>query len=367
MKVENLLTTDYIYIKYSKNMNILFKDGNYIYKNDLLVSGNDKNIYSSVSGKVLGITNLNNNKYIVIENDYKDKIRDKKYNKKNINNYTKEELVELVRKYNIIDDFDETSKVLIINGMDLYNDELVSNALINNYTINILDTIDALIDIMNIRKCFFAVSNNDVDVINNLVNNIGTYPKIDLKLYKNDNIIAIKEVLIKKLTSYKNKSYNILYLNIIDVMNFYNLLKKHVPVTTTYISLKGDLIKLNKVLQVNMGTNVTDVLNEYGIKNNNVIINGLLNGIILKDSNFIIDKNIRSIFVNTHSDTKEVDCINCGLCLDICPVNINPKYMYHNKDKKSKKYKGICIKCGMCSYVCPSKIDLCKDVNYDKK
>ena len=361
MKIEKLLTTDYIYIKYNKEYKLYFKDGEEVYKNDLLLENDIKKIYSPVSGKILGLTNINNIKYLVIENNYKDKVKNKKYNKKNIQNYTKNELVNLINEYNVLDNFDENSKVLIVNGIDLFNTELTYNSLINNYTINILDTIDALIEILNIRKCFFAMSNSDEDCVTNVVNNIGTYPKIDLKLYSNDNIIGIKEVLVKKLTSYKNKNYSVLYLNIIDIINLYNLLKKHIPISTTFITLTGDLIGYSKVLQVNIGTNIMDILRELNIKDNeNVIINGLLNGRVLKNPNYIIDKSIRSIFINTCKKYKEVDCINCGLCYNVCPVGINPKYMHFNKNKKSKKYEDSCIKCGMCSYICPSKIELYK-------
>ena len=121
-------------------------------------------------------------------------------------------------------------------------------------------------------------------------------------------------------------------------------------------------------IATNIGTNIMDILKEYNIKDyKNVIINGLLNGKILKNPNFIIDKNIRSIFINTYKKYDDVECINCGLCLNICPININPKYMYFNSDKKSKGYKRECIKCGMCSYICPSKIDLYKGDYNDKK
>ena len=355
MKIDNLLTTDYIYIKYDNKSKILFKDGDYIYKNDILT---DTNIYSTVSGKVLGITTINNNKYIVIENDYKDKTRKRRYTKKDINDYSKEDLINILKEYNIVD-IDETSKILIVNGIDLYKEELTYNSLIKKYIINILDTIDALNNILNIKKCFFAVNNNDSDTILEIVNNIGSYPKIDLKLFNNDNLIGIKEVLIKKLTNYKNKNYKILYLNIIDIINIYNVLKKHIPITTTYITLTGDLIDYTKVLHVNIGTNIIDILREFKIdKVNNVIINGLLNGVLLKNPNYIIDKNIRSIFINSYKKYNESECINCGECINVCPVNINPKYMHFNKDKKSNEYRKKCIKCGMCSYICPSKINL---------
>ena len=72
-----------------------------------------------------------------------------------------------------------------------------------NYTRELLDTIDALIEVMNIRKCFLAISNSDQDCVNILLNNLGTYPKIDLKLFNYDFSIGNKYVLINKLTLVK--------------------------------------------------------------------------------------------------------------------------------------------------------------------
>ena len=362
-KIDNLLTTDYIYIPYKKDSKIFFKDGDYIYKNDLLMQYNDNNIYSSVSGKILGLTLINNKKYVVIENDYKDKLRKRKYSKKNISDISKEDFIKLMDELNILNNFDYTSKVLIINGLDSYNEEETYNTLINEYTDTILDTIDALITILSIKKCFLAINNNSLDTVNNVINNIGTYPKIDLKMFNNDNMICIKEVLINKLTTLNSKQYNVEVLNIVDIINIYNALKKNIPITTTYLTLNDKINNKLKVLHVNIGTNVNDILKEYKIDNKSVIVNGLISGIKLKDTNFIIDKYFKSIFISDMKEYKELECINCGKCL-ICPVGINPKYMHFNDDEKAKKYREKCINCGMCEYVCPSKINLTKG---DKK
>ena len=363
-KIEYFLTTDYIYIPYRKNSKIFFKDGDYIYKNDIIMENNGINVFSSVSGKVLGVTVLNNKKYVVIENDFKDKTRKRKSSKKNISDISKEDFMYLMNNLNIINGFDFTSKVLIINGIDKYNEENVYNALLNEYTDTILDTIDALITILGIKKCFFAISSNDVETVDTIINNIGTYPKIDLKMFNNNNMIGINEVLINKLTRLSTKKYTVEVLNILDIINIYNALKKGVPITTTFISLNDNYI--NKILHVNIGTNVKDILNEY--KNDNsedIIVNGLISGIKLKNKDFIIDKTFRSIFIRKIEDYKEVECINCGKCVEICPVNINPKYMHFNDDKKSDNYKEKCIKCGMCEFICPSKINLTKEYQND--
>ena len=359
-KIENYFTNDYIYIPYKKSNKVFVKDGNYVYKNDLIIE-NNKKIYSTVSGKVLGITELNNRKYIVIENDYKDKTKKRVYSKKNISDISKEDFINIINELNILDNFDFTSKVLIINGIDKYNEEITYNTLIKEYTDIILETIDALISILGIKKCYFAISNSDIDTVNTVINNIGTYPKIDLKLFTNNNIIGIKEVLINKLTNIKTKKYNSEYLNLIDIINIYNGLKKRIPITTTFITLNDKLNNKMKVLHINIGTNVKDILKEYNIKDE-VTINGLISGINLKDKNFIIDKNFRSIFISNIKEYAELECINCGKCIQVCPVQINPKYMHFNKDNKSKNYKEKCVNCGMCEYVCPSKINLTKGI-----
>ena len=360
-KITNYLTNDYIYIPYYKDMELNYKEQEYIYKGDLLDT--KYKIYSSVSGTLLGLTTINKNKYLVIENDYKDKTRIRKGIKRNINKYTKDELYGLITKYNIIKDFDITSKVLIISGINEYKEENLYNTLLKEYTIEILDTIDALIEIMNIKKCFLSLTTNDSELLDILVNNIGTYPKIDMKLFTLNDYIGNKNILINKLTNYKNKNYNIQFLNIKEILNINYILKKDSYPSETYINLSGNLIESNKIIKIKVGTNLKDILDLYKIKNyDNVIINGLLNGIHLKDINFIIDNNVRSIFINTIESHKEYKCINCGLCVENCPIGINPKYMYHNNDKKSNDYKDKCINCGICSYLCPSKINLNKGV-----
>jgi len=367
IEITNLLDVDYIYLPYNEHMQLHVKNKEYIYKNQLILDSDTKKINSSVSGNILGLTTINNKKYIVVENDFKEKQDKKRGTKKYINKYTKEEFCNLINNYRILDDFKENSKVLIVSGIDEYIGEITYSTLIKKYTTEILECIDAIIEIMNIRKCFFAINNNDADTVNVLINNIGTYPKIDLKMFSYDYSIGNKNILINKLTNYKNKNYEVLFLNIKEVLNLYNLLKTSRPLSETYITLTGNLIDYTKVLRVKIGTNLSDILNEYKIKENNIIVNGLLNGIKINNTNFVIDKNIRSIFINSLNNYKETKCINCGMCVNNCPVGINPKYMHFNKDKKALEYKLKCVNCGICTYICPSKINLRESEVYNDK
>lgn len=63
------------------------------------------------------------------------------------------------------------------------------------------------------------------------------------------------------------------------------------------------------------------------------------------------------------AETMPTDCIRCGKCLTMCPVNIPPILIKNAADKgnwaKAKKLGAVsCVQCGYCTIVCPARIDL---------
>ena len=59
----------------------------------------------------------------------------------------------------------------------------------------------------------------------------------------------------------------------------------------------------------------------------------------------------------------EQACIRCGLCVDVCPVNLLPQQLYCFAQGKAyeqaKEHRLMdCIECGLCHAVCPSHIPL---------
>ncbi len=56
-------------------------------------------------------------------------------------------------------------------------------------------------------------------------------------------------------------------------------------------------------------------------------------------------------------------CINCLACVDYCPAEIHPSYIYHhivseNTEEAEKLNIAACILCGKCSFVCPTGLPL---------
>lgn len=361
-KVHEFLNPDYLYIPFDKDLELAVKTNNSIYKEQVLLKSDEKFIYSPISGVVLGKTDsmkLNNKdiECIVVQNDFKEKVNKKKGAVKYINEYKKEEVIELINKYNACEEYiPKNPKMMIINGIDPDPYEKTSSLIINEYSSKILETIDALANIFEMDNTILAINNNDSNNVINLTNNIGTYPYITLKLMPDIYPIGFKQVLIKNLRSKNLFDEEILYLTVLDVYNIYNVLRRRKPITERLITVSGNAIKNPMVINVKIGTSLSDLIkNACEVTTNKyyVVTNGLIAGKTITSLNSVITTDTRSIFLNTKDKQIEKKCINCGLCNSKCPVGLNPKYIKeHKKADRSK-----CINCGLCTYICPSKIN----------
>lgn len=349
-EVKEFLNPDYIYIPFYNNYELLIKNHDKVTMNDKLLQKDDNIYYSTVSGTIVGITNMlvdnKNMKCIVIENDFME--NDKITNCiKNITNISKKDLITKIKRLNAFNG-NLNGNILLISGIDYEPYEESLSKLLYKYTEDILECIDALIKILNIKKCVLVIKNTDTTNVNNLLNQIGTYPNIELKLVPDVYPLGKKEVICNELFPHLEP----IYLTINDVYNIYNILRKNKPVNNHYVTFSGDKLTKSKVINCKIGTNIKEIIDkEFKIKDDNyhLVINGLLSGYEVNDLNTIITQNIRSVFLTSSITQKPKECINCGLCLKYCPAGVNPKTNY-NKDK--------CINCGLCSYICPSKINL---------
>ena len=355
--VYNYLNPDYIYIPYFEKHNINVKNNETIFKDSIILNQDDKYIYSSVSGVVLGVAQMvvehKKMPVIVIENDFKEKVKKIKGVKKYLNDYSKTELIEIIKLFNAYSDNLE-GKMLVINGLDYEVYEKTRSTIIKRYTNELLETIDALYGILDCKKCFLAIKNNDSDNVEGLIHHIGTYPNIDLKMMPDLYPLAHKDILLKELVMPANAELGVIYFTIEDIFKIYNVLKRQRPITEKLITISGNMVETPKVINVKIGSSLKDIINNnFKLKGNNykIIVNGLLSGYEVESLDLIITADIRSVFLNTLSDASVRNCINCGMCHTKCPVGCDPRTNYKMNE---------CINCGVCTYICPVNINFKK-------
>jgi len=138
------------------------------------------------------------------------------------------------------------------------------------------------------------------------------------------------------------------------------------PVTKIIVTFAGDAVKPPRLLKATIGTPIREVLHFCDVKESS-LARLVLGGPIRGKAQFSLDipvvKGACAIQVMTHktiTPVAENNCINCGSCVEHCPVNLQPNILsrhmqFFNLDNKIRKQFTACIECGMCGYVCPAR------------
>lgn len=378
-----------------KDITILVKKGEYVYKGSIVAKRKGDfriPIHSSISGTVVDFvekTSFDGEKVkcILIENDFKEKIEEKPNVKKEINKYTKDEFIENIKENGIVGlggaGFPtyvkySTNKIktLIINAVECEPYITADYCLASLKCEEILETIDAILEINKIDEAIIAVKKENIKLKELFDNFIGTYLKIKIKLVSNTYPMGWERALINEV---KGKQYNklpiekgIVVNNISTIYAMYESLKYNKPLIEKIVTFSGEKINKKCNVLVKIGTPVIDVLNKLGIEDKNVIVSGgpMMGKVI--DSDAVICNNQNCILVLDKKIDIPMKCLKCGKCVSVCPAKLSPVLIMNcktktDKNKLSKLHPEKCIECGLCSYICPSKINVREAVKNKKE
>jgi len=147
------------------------------------------------------------------------------------------------------------------------------------------------------------------------------------------------------------------------------------PVVDVFVQVSGSLLGEEKFFKVKRGTPIKNLIEECGFCKttpHKIVINGLLKGTSIQDSNTPITDYVKSISILSLKDIpsqKQVACINCGDCYRICPEKIRPEILYKNYHFNTeiapevKRIAKNCTQCGRCNVVCPSRLPLYQTIS----
>lgn len=326
------------------------------------------NISSPVSGKIVGTKYCQTatgevKKCIAILNDYKETIPKRKASLKNLNNVSFEKMLVDLKEYQKEQLFQllstlESNQTIILNGIE--EEPYVANEIFINkeYASSILEMLDALRIQKEAKEIKIILKDNDRENIEVYENLIGTYPDIEILLVPDEYLISYTPFL----KQYLNLPSNSFFLKPSQVLEMFQTIKRHRTKSEHLFTISGNGIENPQIVEAKIGTPVKEILEElikYRNKPINHYINGLMRGKKMEIGNLIVTEELKSILIMEDEEILEKDCINCGKCVSICPVQCNPKMTY---ETKNKKYSENCIDCGLCSYICPSNINLRRDL-----
>lgn len=351
-------------------------------------------IHSSVSGTVIDFEeklyqNGNYVKCIKIENDFKERTVEKEA-RKDISKISKEEFLTTIKdagivgmggagfptyiKYQV-----DSIKTLIINAVECEPYITADYALGIQKAEEILETIDAIMEINHISKAVIAMKKNNTNLINTFETLIGTYANIELVTVPNRYPFGWEKALVEYVTkeSYQRLpiEVGVVVNNISTIYAIYQALKFNKPLMERIITITGDMIKQPTNVLVKIGTPTSELVEAIGgMKRNKDVVciaGGPMMGESLPNHDMIVTATTNTLIIlKEKPDWIEQTCMRCGKCVQVCPAGIAPvliKDAYLEKEALQDLQVNKCVECGLCSYICPAKIKVREYVRRAKK
>lgn len=158
----------------------------------------------------------------------------------------------------------------------------------------------------------------------------------------------------------------VITINVTTVAAIARYLKTGQPLTEKCVTVDGSAVKEPKNLIVPIGTRIKDVIENaggYKCAPAKIIMGGPMMGHTMPDESHPVMKGTNAIIALDERDgavPEETPCINCGSCIQRCPLHLDPpgfgKAYEMKKPEELEKLKvNLCMECGVCAYVCPAK------------
>lgn len=250
---------------------------------------------------------------------------------------------------------------------------------------DLLEGVSLLMKALKIDKAIIGIETNKpkaIDVLSKLTEK--SFPNIHIYGMKTKYPQGAEKMLIKAAINREvppgklPMDVGVVIQNIGTAIAVFDAVVKGEPEITAALTVSGGGINEPKNLIVPVGTPIKDVI-EFcgGIKPNakKVVVGGPMMGVAQYDLSAPVMKATSGILILSDEEVQgmqEYNCVRCGKCIEICPVNLMPtniaRYSQLNRLEDAEKY-GIttCMECGTCSYNCPSGIPLVQWIRLGKQ
>jgi H+/Na+-translocating ferredoxin:NAD+ oxidoreductase subunit C len=273
-------------------------------------------------------------------------------------------------------------KFLIINGAECEPYITADDLLMMEHSNAIVDGIKILDKLLTPTVILIGIEDNKPKAIKALQQATSTIDKIKVCIVPTKYPTGGEKQLVQILTGQEVKSGRlpihdgIVMQNVATCFAINEAVRHDIPLIRRVVTVTGQGLKKPQNVWALLGTPVNFLLEQcvvQDIENERqpVIMGGPMMGFsvssdlvpIVKTSNCILVPSKTEMPSAFEKENKEVECIRCGQCSDVCPSQLLPQELQWSA--KAKDYSQLeklnlrdCIDCGACAYVCPSQIPL---------
>ncbi|MHB1442340.1 MAG: electron transport complex subunit RsxC [Candidatus Humimicrobiaceae bacterium] len=263
---------------------------------------------------------------------------------------------------------------LIINGCECEPYITADHRIMLEYGWKVLAGAYIIFKVLSPKIAYIAIENNKENAIllfSRLIEEAGLEEKFKVISLKSSYPMGAEKTLIKNVLGKKvpvgglPMDIGAVVNNVGTVKAVFDAVSEGLPLISKVVTITGDLENPQNLL-ARIGTPLKDLIN-YGNRleksGSRVILGGPMMGNIIVDLNFPVTKAVNCIMLKKTKRLLESNCIRCGRCVNICPMNLMPlMYAAYAKNSKFEVLRdyhiSTCIECGSCAYVCPASIPI---------
>ena len=350
-------------------------------------------VHASVSGTVTAIEhrphpNGGTALSVVIDNDFKDEAVPAAVPETSIFDMDIDTILHTIRESGIVGmggaAFPGNVKALSAMG---HVDTLIANAcecepyitaddsLLRTEPEHVLEGMQIMRRVLEPERTVLAVEDNKQEAIAKLRTLMGNYPGIELKILPTRYPQGAEKQLIQAVTGREVKpgalpvSVGCAVFNVSTYAAIYRAVCLGLPLTQRIVTISGETVNQPQNFIVRIGTPFRDLIAAAGglrEETERVISGGPMMGKAQSDLSVPVVKAVNSILCLPHDLNGAAEnpvCLRCGKCVGVCPMRLQPLYMYRYANCENvKELERLnlldCMECGSCAFTCPGKLPL---------
>ena len=356
------------------------------------------NVHSSVSGVVEAIeprkhSNGSEVLSIVIKSDGKFELDGSVKPNKALEELTSEEIVEIVKDKGITGmggaGFPTYVKLkpgkpidtVLVNGCECEPIITADHRVLLEYADDVIYGLKAVMKAVDSPKGIIVIEDNKPDAIALFKEKTEGLENIEVAEVKTKYPQGAEKMIIKRVLNRKVPSGGLpadvgaVVCNVSTVKAISDAIQNGLPIVERVVTVSGGRIKNPGNFLVRIGTNVNDLIeycggtfgDDYTVK-----MGGPMMGAVLSDYNVPVIKSSNGVIAVENMHSVPMDCIRCGRCVDVCPMELSPMNMARYSEKGD--LEGLlaehimdCMECGCCEYFCSSGNSLVQKIREGKK
>ena len=355
-------------------------------------------VHSSVSGTVVAIeprmhaTRGSEVMAVVIQSDGKNTLHESVQPHKDLDSLTPDEIIEIVRDAGIVGmggaGFPTCVKLkpakpvdtILLNGCECEPLLTADHRVLLEFADDVIFGLKAILKTTGAEKGLIVIEDNKQDAIELLQAKTADIENIEVVVAKTKYPQGAEKTLIKRVMGRQvprgglPADVGVVVDNISTVKAIADAIRTGMPLIERVVTVTGEHISQPGNFIVKIGTNVKDLIDYCGgIKGDDVTIKmgGPMMGFALSTVDVPIMKGSNGIIAIDTDHTVSQECIKCGRCVDVCPMELSPLYFAKYADEENwqgMKDRNVmdCVECRCCEYICSSKIPIVSKIKAGK-